>query len=134
MLTGSVGLVQHSQGTTGIFGNGLLGGLGLFFGAIILTIAAAVLYIGVSLWRMQKWARLSAIALLGPCAVFFAMAMLKSLDHPNPNSLLVGMVFVSTAVGLIWYLLRPEVRDAFDQAGPPTFPREMGASRATPRN
>src|SRR5712692_3984858 len=88
MLVGSFGLVQNPNGSTGIFGNGLLGGLGLFFGAIILVIAAVAAIIGVSLWRMQKWARISAIALLGPCVAFFAVALLNSLSHPNPGALL----------------------------------------------
>ena len=133
MLSGSLGLVQNSGGTTGIFGNSLLGGLGLFFGVIILVVAAVVVFVGVSLWRMQKWARLSAIALLGPCAAFFALALLSSLKHPSPGALLVGAAFTGTAVWMIWYLAQPEVKDAFDSAGPAPFrPPVMGAPRATP--
>lgn len=135
MLIGSVGLVQHSSETTGIFANSFLGGLGLFFGTIVLVIAAVVVFIGISLWRMHRWARLSAIALLGPWAVFLALALLKSSGHATPNGFLPGVVFVATAVWIVWYLARPEVKDAFDKSGPVLIqPPVMGAPRPTPRS
>lgn len=132
MLIGSFGMVQNPRGSTGIFQNGFLGGLGLFFGAIILVFAASIAFLGVGLWRMQKWARLSAISLLGSCGVLFAMALFKST---TPGVFLVGAAFTGAMVWMVWYLAQPQVRDAFDNAGPASFrPPVMAARRATPRS
>jgi hypothetical protein len=132
MLIGSFGLVQHSEGNTGIFGNGLLGGLGLFFGTILLVFAASTTVVGVALWRMRKWARVSAISLLTSCGALFAIALLKS---PTPSAFLVGVAFIATAAGMVWYLSQAEVKDAFDNEGrAPLRSPVMAAPRATPRS
>jgi len=64
MLIGSIGLVQNPRGTTGIFANSALGGIGIFLAAVILFVAIAVVGLGVGLWRMRKWARLAAMAVM----------------------------------------------------------------------
>ncbi len=132
MLVGSFGLVQQPQGNTGIFQNGLLGGLGLFFGAIVLVFAASTTIVGIGLWRMQKWARLSAISFLVSCGTLFAASLLKS---PSPGAFLVGVAFVGAAAWMVWYLAQPKVKDALDNAAPaPLRPPVMAAPRPTPRS
>src|SRR5215467_1468650 len=45
LLTGSFGLVQRG-GTTGIFANGFVGGVGIFLAAVILPVALGVVALG----------------------------------------------------------------------------------------
>jgi hypothetical protein len=113
MLIGSIGLVQNSRGTTGIFANSALGGIGIFLAAIILFVAIAVVGLGVGLWRMRKWARLAAIAVMAlslpPCTA----GLLNSLNPFRAGLFFRALIFISSAAWMIWYLLQAEVKEAF---------------------
>ena len=112
MLFASFGLVQDSGGTTGMFGNGLLGGLGLFFGTILVVVAAAMVCLSVGLWRMRKWARVGSISLLGPCLIFFAIALLRTMEDFHADAFFVGALCAGTTAWMIWYLSQAEVKEA----------------------
>ena len=119
MLMASFGMVQNPRGSTGIFANGALGEIGLFLGTIVLAVAAAVFYVGVGLWRLQKWARLTAVVLWGVVAAYFVRTLFSSLPNPSLDALLTGPVFTALAALMVKYLFRPDVIAAFDNAGPP---------------
>ena len=113
MMIGSIGLVQNPQGTTGIFANSALGGIGIFLAVIILFVAIAAVSLGVGLWRMRKWAWLAALAVmflsLPPCL----SGLMNSLSPFRAGLFFRGLIFISSAVWMIWYLLQAEVKAAF---------------------
>jgi hypothetical protein len=112
-LIGSIGLVQNPRGTTGIFANSALGGIGIFLAAIILFVAIAVAGLGVGLWRMRKWARLAAIAVMALSLPPCTSGLLNSLTPFRAGLFFRALIFVSSAAWMIWYLLQAEVKEAF---------------------
>ncbi len=113
MLIGSIGLVQNPRGTTGIFANSALGGIGIFLAAIILFVAIAVVGLGVGLWRMRKWARLAAIGVMALSLPPCTSGLLNSLNPFRAVLFFRALIFISSAAWMIWYLLQAEVKEAF---------------------
>lgn len=113
LLIGSVGLVQNPRGMTGIFANSFVGGIGIFAAAIILFLAVAIVGLGVGLWRMRRWARLAALAVMAMNLPVCTSRLLNSVSPFRAESFFMALILISPAVWMIWYLLQAKVKEAF---------------------
>jgi len=108
-------LSQQGQGSAGAAG--ILAGLGAAAGVFIIIIGGVSALVGFGLWKLKGWARIVSIILWGINAAFQLLGILGTLTHFNLFALIWGVFWVAVDVFVIWYLLRPEVKAAF-QPGP----------------
>jgi hypothetical protein len=110
---------QGSAGAAGIFA-----GLGAAAGVFIIIIGGVSALVGFGLWKLKGWARIVSIVLFAISAVFQLLGILGTLAHFNMFALIWGMFWVAVDALVIWYLLKPEVKAAFQ---PPAQARAASA-------
>ncbi len=95
-------------------GSELLGGLELAGPYMFLLVAAVNALIAAGLWKLQGWARWTAI-LVAMIGVFLVLPSVSSaiLDFRFGKLLWSGLGTI-LRVMIAWYLLQPPVRDAFE--------------------
>ena len=108
-------LSQQGQGSAGAAG--ILAGLGAAAGVFIIIIGGVSALVGFGLWKLKEWARIVSIILYGISAAFQLLGILGSLAHFNVFALFWGAFWIAVDAFVIWYLLKPEVKAAFQ---PPT--------------
>ena len=99
---------QGSAGAAGIFA-----GLGAVMGFGFLVGAAIYIALGIGLWKLKGWARITTIVLTGIGAAFQLLGLLMSLTHFALGNFLFTAVVLAIEAFIIWYLLKPEVKAAF---------------------
>jgi hypothetical protein len=89
----------------------VLAGLGAV-GAVFCVISAAVLaFIGYGLWTQRNWARIVVIVL---SAIGIATGLLAlTAFHFGPFLLVGAAIRIGVNAVILWYLLQPQVRQAF---------------------
>jgi hypothetical protein len=92
---------------------GLMAGLGAVFGVICLVFAALYILVGSGLWKLKEWARIVTIILVAISACFQALGLLGSVAHFNIISFVWSGFWLAVDGLIIWYLLKPEVKAAF---------------------
>jgi len=92
---------------------GIMAGLGAVAGIVILGFGVIDLFVGIGLIKLKNWARIVAIVFSGIGAAFQLLGVLGSLTHPNIGALVFQVVFLAIYALIIWYLLKPEVKAAF---------------------
>ena len=108
-------LSQQGQGSAGAAG--ILAGLGAAAGVFIIIIGGVSALVGFGLWKLKAWARIVSIVLWGINAAFQLLGILGTLTHFNLFGLIWGVFWIAVDAFVIWYLLKPEVKAAF-QPGP----------------
>lgn len=108
-------MLSQGQGTAG--GAGILAGLGAAAGVFIIIVGGVSALVGFGLWKLKGWARIVTIILCGISAAFQLLGILLTLTHFNLFALIWGVFWVAVDAFVIWYLLKPEVKAAF-QPGP----------------
>ena len=106
-------LSQQGQGSAGAAG--VLAGLGAAAGVFIIIIGGVSALVGFGLWKLKGWARIVSIVLYAISGVFQLLGILGSLAHFNAFALIWGAFWVAIDALIIWYLLKPEVKAAFQQ-------------------
>lgn len=94
---------------------GILGGIGLFalgggwaaLGAITLIIGILQLALGYGFWTLKPWAWMLGIALEAINIVLSIIYIARG------NSVASNIIGILIAAGIIYYLTRPQVRQAF---------------------
>jgi hypothetical protein len=98
-----------------------LGTLGTIGGAIVgvVLLGFAVLYVvlGLGLWKLQNWARILSLVLVGLGLLFNVLGLLGSLLHFHLFLLLWRVIVVAIQVWIVMYLLKPEIKQAFAATG-----------------
>jgi len=98
-------------------------GFGALVGAVVgvfCLIGAVIDFIcGFGLWKMKEWARILTIVLCGIGAAFGALGLMAGMLHFNIFLVFWRLVWLGVEVLIIWYLLQPDVRLAFQQAQAP---------------
>jgi hypothetical protein len=69
--------------------------------------------VGFGLWKLKGWARIISIVLFGISAALNLLGMLGTLAHFNVFALMWGAFWIAVDAFVIWYLLKPEVKAAF---------------------
>jgi hypothetical protein len=106
-------LSQQGQGSAGAAG--VLAGLGAAAGVFIIIIGGVSALLGFSLWKLKGWARIVSIVLYGISAAFQLLGLLGTLAHFNVFALVWSVFWVAVDAFIIWYLLTPEVKAAFQR-------------------
>jgi hypothetical protein len=88
----------------------------LAMAAVLLAKAALFVAAGLGLMKLQNWARLLSIGLIGFGLVIFAPALLLTFVH-RPLGSLGLLVAFAIAIWTIVYLLKPHVKRAFGATG-----------------
>lgn len=103
-----------SQGQ-GAAGAGILAGLGAAAGVVIIVCGGVSALIGFGLWKLKGWARIVSIVLFAISAVMQLLGLLGSLAHFNLFAVVWTVFWIAVDAFVIWYLLKPEVKAAFQQ-------------------
>jgi hypothetical protein len=106
-------LSQQGQGSAGAAG--ILAGLGAAAGVFIIIIGGVSALVGFGLWKLKGWARIVSIVLFAISGAFQLLGILGTLAHFNLFALIWGAFWVAVDAFVIWYLLKPEVKAAFQQ-------------------
>jgi hypothetical protein len=104
-------LSQQGQGSAGAAG--ILAGLGAAAGVFIIIVGGVSALVGFGLWKLKGWARIVSIILYAISGAFQLLGILGSLAHFNLFALVWGAFWVAVDAFVIWYLLKPEVKAAF---------------------
>ena len=113
---GAIATMMSQRGQAG--GSGLatlMGALGAGLGIVFLVWSAVDVLVGIGLLKLKSWARMVAIVFAGIGACFQAFGLLSSLAHFNIVSFVFTLIILSIQVLIIWYLLKPEVKAAFQR-------------------
>jgi hypothetical protein len=106
-------LSQQGQGSAGAAG--ILAGLGAAAGVFIIIIGGVSALVGFGLWKLKEWARIVSIILVGVNVAFQLLGLLGTLAHFNVLAAIWGVFWLAVDAFIIWYLLKPEVKAAFQQ-------------------
>ncbi len=99
-------------------GIGMMAGIGgVIVGLVFLGIAIVYLVLGIGLWKLREWARILTVVFIGLGIVFNGFNMLLSVQHFHVFRLFFQAIFVAVDVWIVVYLLKPEVKQAFNPAG-----------------
>ena len=109
-------LINQSGGQGSAGAAGLLAGLGAAIAVFFLIGAAINALVGWGLWKLKEWARIVAIVLAAISALFQALGVFGSLLHFNILGILWSGFVLAIDALIIWYLLKPEVKAAFQGA------------------
>jgi hypothetical protein len=104
-------LSQQGQGSAGAAG--VLAGLGAAAGVFIIIIGGVSALLGFGLWKLKGWARIVSIVLYGISGALQLLGLLGTLAHFNVLALVWSVFWVAVDAFVIWYLLKPEVKAAF---------------------
>ena len=111
---GFMATMMSQQGGHGSAGAaGILAGLGAAAGVFMIIMGGVGALVGFGLWKLKEWARIVSIILFGISAVFQLLGIVGSLAHFTVFALLWGVFWLAVDAFLIWYLLKPEVKAAF---------------------
>jgi hypothetical protein len=87
----------------------------LFLASILVAKAALFVMAGIGLFKLQNWARLLSIGLIGFLVLMLAPALLTSVAHPARS---LGLLMaLALGIWLIVYFFKPHVKQAFGATG-----------------
>jgi hypothetical protein len=99
-------------------GLGMIAGMGgAIVGVVFLGVAAVYLVLGIGLWKLQNWARIVTVILVGLGLLFNAFSLLRSVLHLHVILFFMQAVVTAIDVWVVVYLLTPNVRQAFKGTG-----------------
>jgi hypothetical protein len=100
---------------------GMVAGVGAAVVAVFLLILAAVeVVIGVGLLKLQNWARIVTIVLVGLSLLGSLGSIFNPFGHMHIFFMLFlirRLVFAAIDVWILWYLFQPNVKQAFGATG-----------------
>jgi hypothetical protein len=110
---GIVASIMSQQGQAAGPMAGIIASVGAAVGVFLLVIAAIDIVLGVSLLKLKEWARMVTIILTGIGAAFGVLGLLSLFAHFNLVAVLFRLCILAFQVWIIMYLLKPEVKAAF---------------------
>jgi hypothetical protein len=114
---GFLATILKQQGEAGASGlASILAGLGAVIGVVFVVFCAIDVLVGWGLLTLKNWARIVAIvfSIIGLC--FQAFSLMRALTHLGIPHLIIPVVVIAIHGLIIWYLLKPEVKAAFQGA------------------
>ena len=118
------GVIATLLSQQGAGASGILAGLGAAAGVFIIIVGGIGALVGFGLWKLKGWARIVSIVLFAISAVMQLLGLLGSLAHFNVFAVVWSLFWVAVDAFVIWYLLKPEVKAAFQ---PPAQARAASA-------
>ncbi len=113
MGLGGGAALQMRGASTGM--SSMMAGMGALGGVFLLGLAAVYVVLGVGLLKLLNWARVVTLVLVGLGLLFAAVGLLSAVIHFRVALLLWQLIVVAIDAWIIWYLLRPDVKQAFGQ-------------------
>ena len=99
-------------------GLSMAGSLGMRFGVIggaaCVLFAVFMIALGVGLWRLRCWARVFTVVLACLHAALHGLSILNAAVRLHPLRALWPLILLGMDVAIIYYLLLPHVKRAFD--------------------
>lgn len=99
---------QGSAGAAGIFA-----GIGAAAGVFIIIIGGVCALLGIGLWKLKEWGRIINIVLWGLNGLLQVLGLFGTLAHFTVFGFLWHIFWLVIDALIIWYLLKPEVKAAF---------------------
>lgn len=115
---GSMIAAAARQRGAGMAGAGVGAMVGAFIGIFFLVVSALNGVCGFGLWKLKEWARILTIILCGIGVALSALGFLAGMLHFHLIVMMWRLVWLAIDLGIIWYLLQPEVRAAFAPVPP----------------
>ena len=109
------GFIATMMSQQGAGAGGILAGLGAVAGIFIIIMGGIAALLGFGLWKLKEWARIVSIVLAGIGAALQLLGLLGTLAHFNVLAVIWGIFWLAIDALIIWYLLKPEVKAAFQQ-------------------
>ncbi|HKD78827.1 MAG TPA: hypothetical protein VKH81_03990 [Candidatus Angelobacter sp.] len=110
---GMLASMMNQQGAQAGPMAGIIASFGAAVGIFFLVMAAIDVLLGIGLIKLKEWARLTTVILTAIFAALGALGLLKDLTHFVLFSFLISAVVVALQVWIVVYLLKPEVKAAF---------------------
>lgn len=125
MLGAALGQASGESGAAaGGLGVGMLVGA---FGAVFCLIFAAIsALMGWGMWTLKNWARIVTIVFAAIGALMQGISILTSLVHFNLVPIVFGLIVGGIDALIVWYLLQPHVKAAFEHTAPPPVASAAG--------
>jgi hypothetical protein len=111
---------QGGQGSAGAAG--VMAGLGAAAGVFIIIIGGVCAVLGIGLWKLKEWGRIINMVLWGLGGLLQVLGLLGTLAHFTVFGFLWNIFWLAVDAFVVWYLLKPEVKAAFQA------PQVRGAS------
>ena len=111
---GAIAAVMNQQGQGAGPLAAMMGALGAGLGIMFLIWGAIDVMVGINLLKLKNWARIVAIVFSAIGACFQIFGLLASLSHFAIGNFIVTLIVLAIHAVVIWYLLKPEVKAAFE--------------------
>jgi hypothetical protein len=107
-------LINQQGGQGSAAGAGFFAGLGAAAGIFIIIIGGGICTVlGIGLWKLKEWGRIINIILWGLGGLLQALGLLGTLAHFTVFGFLWNIFWLAVDAFVVWYLLKPEVKAAF---------------------
>ncbi len=106
-------LANQAGGQGAGAGAGVLGALGAAAGVVVLIFGALDFLLGWGMLKLKNWARIITIVLMALGIVGSLFGVIGLLAHFTVFGLLWIVVWVAIYALIIWYLVKPDVKAAF---------------------
>ncbi|HEY2117460.1 MAG TPA: DUF2127 domain-containing protein [Candidatus Angelobacter sp.] len=111
---GFIATMLNQPGQAGSSGlAGILAGLGAALGILFLLFAASYIVMALGLWKLKEWARIVGVVLTGIAVLLQLPGLFSTLTHFSPGRLLWSVLWIAVDCLIIVYLVKPEVKAAF---------------------
>lgn len=106
-------IINQQGGQAGAGAAGILAGIGVMVGIFCLLIAAVDIILAVGLLKLKEWARIITIVLTGIFGALGVLGLLGGFIHFNLFATVIRLCVLGIQAFIIMYLLKPEVKAAF---------------------
>lgn len=113
MLVGGGAIATAISQQAGASGAGIMAALGAGLAVVFLICAAIAALVGWGLWTLKNWARIVTIVLLAINIGLALLGLLGTLTHFNLFALIWTVFWIAVYGLIIWYLLKADVKAAF---------------------
>ncbi len=93
----------------------MMAGMGAVSGVFLLGLAAVCVVLAVGLLKLLNWARIVTIVLIALGLLSASFGLVTAIVHFRLLLLVWQFIVVTIDAGIIWYLLRKDVKQAFGQ-------------------
>jgi len=107
---------QNSQIPGGSL-TGIMAGLGIVVAAVFFVFAAISAVLGWGMWSLKNWARIITMVFSCIGLLFGGLGLIFALMRFNMFSLVFVMIRLAINGLILWYLLQPDVKAAFEGGG-----------------
>jgi hypothetical protein len=111
------GSMLSSLAQSGGPGSALFAMGGAVVGGFFLVLALIDLVLGIGFLKLQNWARVVAIVLIGIGVLFGLLGMATMMLHLVLFALMFRAVFLAIQIWILVYLFKPHVKQAFGATG-----------------